>query len=385
MQLAVVADYWDSSRGGERYLVDLIHAIGKAGHSVHIYCQECGNDDSRGLSVHTVAHVRYPRFLGDWNFCRRVDRQLRAQPRQPVLAFRPVASASHYQLPAGLYSVSFEAEREALDSRLRRWLYRPAMSFNFKRRLLMRMQERLLTGRDGPKVMANSNLVRDQLQRVYGVSGDAVVVLTPGIDLNRFQPSSALEGPHWRRAALGQPDELLLLFVAHNFLLKGLHCLFEALGVARRRGVKASLLVAGNGPIAKFQRLAAHFGIASLVSFLGAVTRDTLVRLYRSCDVLVHPTFYDPCSAVVLEALACACPVITTRRNGAAELMESGKHGFVLDHPRNIDGLVEALHALRDLGERERMSRDAALLGRNFDLQAHAAKVMAWLGLGDES
>ena len=38
---------------------------------------------------------------------------------------------------------------------------------------------------------------------------------------------------------------------------------------------------------------------------------------YFAADFLVHPTFYDPCSLVALEALACGLPVITTRYNGA--------------------------------------------------------------------
>jgi len=41
----------------------------------------------------------------------------------------------------------------------------------------------------------------------------------------------------------------------------------------------------------------------------------------------VHPTFSDHCSLVVLEALACGRPVITTAQNGAAELIEPGKQG----------------------------------------------------------
>ena len=41
---------------------------------------------------------------------------------------------------------------------------------------------------------------------------------------------------------------------------------------------------------------------------------------YAAADLYVHPTFYDPCSLVVLEAAACGLPIITSRYNGAAEL-----------------------------------------------------------------
>ena len=67
-----------------------------------------------------------------------------------------------------------------------------------------------------------------------------------------------------------------------------------------------------------FARLAKDLGLSDRVRFVGYCpdVRDA----YFASDFLVHPTFYDPCSNVVLEALACGLPVITTRDNGAAEL-----------------------------------------------------------------
>ena len=61
--------------------------------------------------------------------------------------------------------------------------------------------------------------------------------------------------------------------------------------------------------------LAQRLGCADRVRFLGfrADPRDA----YFAADFLVHPTFYDPCSLVALEALACGLPVVTTRYNGA--------------------------------------------------------------------
>ena len=53
-----------------------------------------------------------------------------------------------------------------------------------------------------------------------------------------------------------------------------------------------------------------------------AIARE-MRNAYFAADFLVHPTFYDPCSLVVLEALACGLPVITTRANGASELLRT--------------------------------------------------------------
>jgi UDP-glucose:(heptosyl)LPS alpha-1,3-glucosyltransferase len=63
---------------------------------------------------------------------------------------------------------------------------------------------------------------------------------------------------------------------------------------------------------------------------------------------------------VVLEALAMGLPVLSTRFNGACEIMTSGEHGFVLDDPQDIGALSSAMRAMLDAPTRQRM-RSACL------------------------
>ncbi len=65
-------------------------------------------------------------------------------------------------------------------------------------------------------------------------------------------------------------------------------------------------------------------------------------------DVVVLPTFYDPSSRVILEALAAGKPVITTKFNGAADLFVDHRHGRVVDTPENVDALSEAMSWFTD-------------------------------------
>ncbi|HEU4394974.1 MAG TPA: glycosyltransferase, partial [Planctomycetota bacterium] len=64
--------------------------------------------------------------------------------------------------------------------------------------------------------------------------------------------------------------------------------------------------------------------------------------LYAECDLLAHPTFYDPCSLVALEALASGIPVVTTEANGASEWIAPGG-GEVVADPRDAGALAAAL------------------------------------------
>ena len=78
---------------------------------------------------------------------------------------------------------------------------------------------------------------------------------------------------------------------------------------------------------------------------------------YFAADFFVHPTFYDPCSLVVLEALACGLPVITTRYNGAAEVLHPPREGFVIDDPHDLDQLAGAMKQLLDPARRAACAR----------------------------
>jgi UDP-glucose:(heptosyl)LPS alpha-1,3-glucosyltransferase len=91
--------------------------------------------------------------------------------------------------------------------------------------------------------------------------------------------------------------------------------------------------------------------------------------------VFAFPTFYDPCSLVVLEAMHAGRPVITTRQNGAGELLTDGLDGFVIDSPWALDALTDRLRRLvSDDDLRRSMGRQA---------QAHAEQLTAHARLDD--
>jgi UDP-glucose:(heptosyl)LPS alpha-1,3-glucosyltransferase len=174
------------------------------------------------------------------------------------------------------------------------------------------------------------------------------------------------------------PGDLLGLFVGHNFALKGLRPLLTALGRRRRQdpsGRVIHLLVCGGGETATYARLANRLGLRDQVHFLGFYPdiRDA----YWSSDFFVQPTYYDPCSLVVLEALACGLPVITTEQNGAGELMTGGKEGFVLTSPGAESELVAALNKMTDDRARRTMSVEARRLGCQQTFDIHVDRLLA--------
>jgi UDP-glucose:(heptosyl)LPS alpha-1,3-glucosyltransferase len=90
---------------------------------------------------------------------------------------------------------------------------------------------------------------------------------------------------------------------------------------------------------------------------------------YRAAAALVHPTYYDPCSLVTLEALACGLPVVTTAHNGAAELIAGTGAGAVVASPDDVPELARALRRVLERGEQAR--REARAVAAAHPWQWH--------------
>ena len=74
-------------------------------------------------------------------------------------------------------------------------------------------------------------------------------------------------------------------------------------------------------------------------------------------DVAVLPTFYDPSSRFILEALTAGKPVITTRYNGACDLFTENRHGKVIDNPTDAEELADAIEFFTDTKNIEKASQ----------------------------
>src|SRR5262249_49582738 len=158
-------------------------------------------------------------------------------------------------------------------------------------------------------------------------------VVPAAIDPGRFVETDRPLRRQRLRQQLGiGPDETVAAFVAMNYRLKGLDPLLHAVG-RLPRDVPFRLLRVGHPRTERDRRLARRLGVADRVCFHGYSAEPR--NCYFAADFLVHPTFYDPCSLVVLEALACGLPVITTRYNGASELFQSPGGGLVVDDPHD--------------------------------------------------
>src|SRR5208283_3706932 len=143
------------------------------------------------------------------------------------------------------------------------------------------------------------------------------------------------------RRRLGLPaDTVTALIVAHNFRLKGVATLLASLRRLRTDGRNVRLVIVGGKHIDSWQRHVTRVGLRDQVVFAGRV--DDPLPYYAAADCYVHPTYYDPCSLVVLEAAACGLPLITSRYNGASEIFRDGEDVLLVNDPADDAELAGA-------------------------------------------
>ncbi|SDB11760.1 UDP-glucose:(heptosyl)LPS alpha-1,3-glucosyltransferase [Desulfonatronum thiosulfatophilum] len=194
-------------------------------------------------------------------------------------------------------------------------------------------------------VAANSEMVRREMERYHPAAAEKVRVILNGFDPDVFYPEVAAPGR--RGGELNLPEQCkLFLFVGSGWRRKGLARALElmaeynrSLGQDEPLGV---LLVVGKGRPEQFKSTLRRLNLELElhVRFLGPQT--DLRRFYQAADIFILPTLYDPFSNACLEAMACGCPVMTTANNGAAEVIEHGRTGYILD-----DDPRDAIHWCR--------------------------------------
>jgi hypothetical protein len=171
-----------------------------------------------------------------------------------------------------------------------------------------------------------------------------------------------------------------LIIACRQDALKGTGIVIESLPILRQRIPRISLDVVGDGPnLSEFKALARRLGVSDRVTCHGKVNHHEVIRLMQGADIFAYPTrASEGFPKVVLEALACGLPVVTTRVSVLPQLLRIGC-GRLIDEaaPAALASGVEA--CLSDAAAYERMSRRAHETARQYSLERWRDTIGQWL------
>lgn len=162
---------------------------------------------------------------------------------------------------------------------------------------------------------------------------DKTVIISPGVDTHLFTPGK-------QRCAAAA---LFVGSLKKAERYKGLDILLRAIPIIRKRIPLILLTVVGDGDHAdEYQRLCNDLRITGNVAFKGSLRGNALVKEYQNASLVVHPSSFDSFPLVLLEAMACGIPVVSTTVGGIPEIITHGKTGLLVP-PNNPQLLAEAI------------------------------------------
>jgi UDP-glucose:(heptosyl)LPS alpha-1,3-glucosyltransferase len=215
-------------------------------------------------------------------------------------------------------------------------------------RAVLSIEKRQFQNGNYKRIIVNSKLSKNGILKFYPVPEERIKVIYNGVDTVRFNPinKEKYKTEICKKHNLSDND-FVILYVGSGFKRKGVSYLIEAVSRLGNDSInknRIKLLIVGKDRLWPYKRLAAKFGIEKNIIFNDYASETE--KYYAASDIFALPTFFDPFANVTLEAMASGIPVITTKKNGASEIIENGKDGFVINTPLEIDALTEKIRAL---------------------------------------
>lgn len=192
--------------------------------------------------------------------------------------------------------------------------------------------------------------------------GEKPSVLPMGVDTELFRPSTAnaqdLSGDSHRIGFVGRLEDPR----------KNVSLLIELLGELQARGTDVELHLVGGELADELWERVREASLEDRLTVTGHMTPEDLADYYRNLDAFVIPSHQEGLAIVGLEAMACGCPVISTRCGGPEDYVEDGVTGFLVGFDAGeMADAVERIIEDRDL--RREMGRETvATVGNRYRL-----------------
>lgn len=232
------------------------------------------------------------------------------------------------------------------------------------------------TARVADAVIINSESLRNEVRRYLDVDEAKLHLIPEAVDHSVFRPGDRDEAYHYVTAKYGITKPFVL-FVSSLWRYKNCAGLLRAFALAKPALGDRELAVVGPGRdvayLAELHALADQLGIGKDVKWVGGVSLEETVHFYRAADTFVYPSFNETFGLPILEAMACACPVVTA---DVSAMPETSGGAALLADPKDPESLADAI--VRACGSEEGRLRAAGpVRAGEFTWAATAASTLA--------
>jgi len=296
--------------------------LAKRGHEIHVFTPL---DDGlrkeaveQGFNVHRVT-VAKPRLARSLSFWVGTTRRLRKTSPDVVLAQGTDVGV------CALLAKVFTGQPYVVWAR---------GSDVYGNRLLSRSLTRLVLR----KANAAIALTEDMKRQMQKLCMRDVFVIPNALDVKTFGDSARA------KLDLAMPERQdckVIIFVGTLRKVKGVEYLIRAMRIVALRRTGVRLVLVGDGEERPFlEDLTARLSLSDIVTFVGRIPNERVPDYLTAAHVFVLPSLSEGFPGVILEAMACGLPIVSTRVGGLPEIVEDGKNGFLVES-RSPDEIAE--------------------------------------------
>ncbi len=336
-KIAILIENFDKKGGSERRTYELVKRLKNNGHDITVFANSWSNDSENiGINLVKVPMTRWLfRFMAPLIYAYFADKAIKKEDFDIIHS----QTRTYYQDVATLGGGCHRAWIDEGSS------FKLLDPFH---KAVLSIEKRQFQNGNYKRIIVNSKLSKDGILKFYPVPEERIKVIYNGVDTERFSPANKERcRTEMRKKHNLSDNDFVILYVGSGFKRKGVSYLIEAaarLGNDSLNKNRIKLLIVGKDRLWPYKRLAAKAGIDKNIIFVDYASETE--KYYAASDIFALPTFFDPFANVTLEAMASGIPVITTKKNGASEIIEDGKDGFVINSPLEIDMLAEKIRGL---------------------------------------
>ena len=180
-------------------------------------------------------------------------------------------------------------------------------------------------------IICSSDFVRNTFLKSYRYK---TVTITPGVDEQFFQPITSADS-----------NTQIMLFVGNygpSYRHKGLADAITALSMLKTKHPALELHIAGTGDDSSYRKLAKDLGVYRRLKFLGWQKNTDLAKIYPTAKLVVLPSKNDSFPLVLVDAMACGVPIVSTTVGGIPTVIDDGRNGLLVA-PGDIAALSSAI------------------------------------------
>ena len=196
---------------------------------------------------------------------------------------------------------------------------------------------------ESSEVIVNSNYMKNEVQRLFGLPYDKINVIPNGVNLQLF---SNVNIDYDFRRQYAMDNEKIILYVGRLVYEKGIQNLIAAMPKVLDRYHDSKLIICGRGGmIDELREQVKYLGIEKKVYFAGYCDSKKMQKMYKCADVAVFPSTYEPFGIVAIESMLSGTPTIVSDVGGLNEIIEHGVTGMK-SYAGNANSIADSVLSL---------------------------------------